>query len=124
MTYVSAAAVALLLAASLDAQHFLDVDPTGLYTAWSPSVPPAPQTFFDLTVLTPITLTGIDMPLLSPVGTVGTLELYTHADTFVGNETTSDNWTLVSSSQVIVTRPYDRIGGGNTHACLSLSGVG
>ena len=59
--------------------------------------------FFDLNVTDPtgITITGLDVNSSSVVGTVGSVELYTKAGTYVGSQQVPANWALASSGGTI-----------------------
>lgn len=99
----SAIAVSLLtLAAS--AQSPLVVAPAGgaLFTWTVPAT--NPQTFFDLTVHTTITVQGLASPIVSPAGQQGTIELWmTNAGiaTYVGNETNAASWHRAAAGSVV-----------------------
>ena len=84
------------------------------YYGWN--TPPAVHTTMkNLTVTSQVTLQAIATPLLSPVGQVGTLEVWltnTGITTYVGNETIAANWTMVASGQII--------GKGTTGSLISL----
>jgi hypothetical protein len=115
--------VAALFATALGAQSPLVVDPAGHYTVWNPAAA-VPQTFFDMEVHTPLTLRKIDMPFMSPIGTVGTLELYKTGGSFVGKETTPAAWTLMATGRVVVSGPASGVGGTTVSVCVSFNGGG
>lgn len=74
----------------------------GIYLFNTP--PPAAQMFFDLNVLTQVTLQAIRTSLFSPTGQTGQFEVWMTnpgITTHVGNETTAANWTLVASGPIV-----------------------
>ena len=56
--------------------------------------------YFDLTANVPLTITGLDINLISTASTAGSIDVYTCATTYVGNETNQAAWTLVGSGTV------------------------
>lgn len=89
--------------ALLGAQSPLDVFPTGAGTfGWN--TPPAIHTnLFDLTVASTVTLQAIATPLLSPLGTVGTLEVWLTnpgTTTYVGNQANQGLWSLAATGSI------------------------
>ncbi|MBL8753800.1 MAG: hypothetical protein JNK15_10920, partial [Planctomycetes bacterium] len=59
--------------------------------------------FFDLNVVDPngITITSLDVNSSSALGTVGTVEIYSTPNTYVGSQTVPANWTLAGSGGCI-----------------------
>ena len=53
--------------------------------------------YFDLTVTQPVTLTGLDTHYSAAVGTLVGVEVYTVANTYLGNEGNQAAWTLAAS---------------------------
>jgi hypothetical protein len=82
------------------------------YQAASPNL----HYYFDLNVLQTVTLQAITTPLLTPVGQIGTLEVWMTnpgITTYVGNHLTAANWSKVAEGQII--------GNGTTGSLAALS---
>ena len=91
------ACLPLALAAYASAQaSSLPVTSLGLQYIWVP--PPTNVTFFfDMTVNTTVTFTGVNFSTLSPVGAQGSIVMYVAnppATTYVGLEANAGAWTI------------------------------
>jgi hypothetical protein len=90
------ACLPLALAALASAQSSLPVTSLGLQYIWVP--PPTNATFFfDMTVNTTVTFTGVGFSTITPVGQQGSMQMWvtnTGITTHVGNEANPAAWTL------------------------------
>ncbi|MBM3960331.1 MAG: hypothetical protein FJ306_00270 [Planctomycetes bacterium] len=110
-------ASALALGAALAAQSPLDVFPVAPlgYYGWN-TPPPITSIMFDLNVTQPVTLQAVSTLLSTPVGVVGSLEIWLTnpgITTYVGNEQTQANWSLAASGRIV--------GNGTTGTLAALS---
>lgn len=96
------------------------------YWGWTaPS--PDHQTFFDLTVNSIVTLQAIRTPLLTPVGQIGTLEVWMTnpgITTYVGNMQTPANWSKVAEGQIIGNGTAGTLASLTVISCQEANGAG
>ena len=106
--------IALSIVAVASAQSPLTTQFNG---PWGWTGTPSPNTFFNLTINTTVTLQALDVHTDSTVGTIGTIELWITnpgTTTHVGNELTAALWSMASSG------PCTSAGTGQpSRACLT-----
>jgi hypothetical protein len=122
------ASAGLVLCALAGAQSPLNVVPVAPvgYFGWN-TPPPISTTLLNINVLQQITLQAIQTPVLSAVGTLGTLEIWLTnpgITTYVGSETTATNWSLAASGQIVGLGTTGSLASLTATSCQSIGGSG
>jgi len=122
------ATAGLVLCAVASAQsplNFFPVAPVAYY-GWN-TPPPISTTLLNINVLQQITLQAIQTPVYSPLGQVGTLEIWLTnpgITTYVGSETIAANWSLAASGPIIGLGTTGSVASLTATSCQSIGGGG
>jgi hypothetical protein len=125
---ITTSLVAAALCAVASAQSPLNcfpVQPAG-YFGWN-TPPPITTNLFNLTVSSQVTLQALSTPLLTAVGTTGTLEVWLTnpgITTYVGNETNPASWTQAASGIITGNGTTGSLASLTATSCQSIGGAG
>ena len=122
------ATAGLVLCAVATAQSPLNVFPATPvnYYGWN-TPPPISTTLLNINVLQQITLQAIQTPVQSPVGQVGSLQIWLTnpgITTYVGSEANPANWSLAASGPIIGLGTTGTLAQVTATSCQSISGGG
>ncbi|HEX6812086.1 MAG TPA: hypothetical protein VF384_10725 [Planctomycetota bacterium] len=96
------------------------------YFGWN-TPPPITSIMFNLTVSAPITLQALQVPLLTPLGTAGQLQVWLTnpgTTTYVGSEQVAANWSQVASGVIIGAGTTGTLASLTVTSCQQIGGGG